>query len=262
VIYFPQLSSGAISQFPLRRESGYRTLVNRSLDGREIRLQDLDFFEREWELPLELLTDGEWQAIQDLFAATQGRYKSFLFLEPAENLLAWSEKYTETVWVKAGVTVTEGIIDPFGATAASRLSGAGTLSQTLAIPAKFRYAASIWGRTTAAEAALELTDGASQTAATALATDGNWRRYALGTAWTASAAETVTFRVIAPGGGTVDIYGAQLEAQPTASDYKKTLDQGGAHAGARFATDTLADQATEPGRHASVIRISWTPSQT
>ena len=262
MIYFPQLSSGAISQFPLRRESGYRTLVNRSFDGREIRLQDLDYFERQWELPLELLTDGEWQAIQDLFATTQGRYKSFLFLEPGESLLAWSENYAEAVWVKAGVAVTPGIDDPFGATAASRLSGAGTLSQVLAIPAKLRYAASIWGRTTEAGAALELADGAGQTASAAFATDGSWRRYTLGTAWTASAAETVAFGVSAPGGGAVDIYGAQLEAQPTASAYKKTLDQGGVHAGARFATDTLADQATEPGRHASVIRISWTPSQT
>ena len=90
MLVFPQLSSGAVAQLPLRRETGRRTLVNRALDVNEIRVLDVDFFDRQWELPLELLTDAEWQAIQDLFTAAEGRLKTFLFLEPGENLLKWS----------------------------------------------------------------------------------------------------------------------------------------------------------------------------
>ena len=257
MLVFPQLGSGAVSQFPVRRETGYRTLVNRALDGSEIRVQDLDFWERQWELALESLSDGEWQAIRDLFAAVEGRLKTFLFLEPGENLLAWSEKFTEAVWVVSGVTVAEGIADPFGGTAASELSGVGTLSQPLGIPARFRYAASIWARATQAGAGFELNDGGSQRTAIEFSTDGQWRRYTLSTGWT-GASETVVFRVTAPAA----IYGAQLDAQPAASAYKKTLQQGGVHPAARLVTDILEDRMTAPGQHSGVIQISWTPSQT
>jgi hypothetical protein len=260
MLAFPQLSSGAVAQLPLRRETRYRTLVNRMLDGSEVRVADLDYLERRWDLPLEAVTDAEWDAIRELFAATEGRLKSFLFLEPAENLLAWSEKFTEDVWVKSGVAVTEGVADPFGGTDASQLTGSGTLSQTLAIPCQYRYAGSIWARTAASGASLEVSDGAGQVKSAAFATGGAWRRYSVSTAFSV-AVDTLVFRVTAPGGA-VDIYGAQLEAQPAASAYKRSLQQGGVHPGARFASDTLADRATGPGEHAGVIGITWTPSQT
>jgi len=261
MLAFPQLSSGAIAQLPWRRESAYRTLVNRTADGREIRLADLDYFSREWELPLELLTDAEWQAIQDLFTSTVGRLKSFLFLEPGENLLAWSEKFNEAVWVRTGVAVADGTADPFGGTAGGQISGAGTLSQSLSIPAKFKYAASMWARTTQSGASLQLSDGASQTATASIAASGQWSRYLLSTAWSTTS-ETVLFTVNKPAGAVLDIYGPQLDAQPSASNYKRTLQRGGAHPGARFASDTLGDRATAPGKHSGVIRVSWTPSLT
>jgi len=159
------------------------------------------------------------------------------------------------------VVVSEGITDPLGGGAASQLTGAGTVSQSLSIPAKLRYAASVWGRTSQAGASLQLSDGAGLAQSAAFTSDGQWRRYVLSTAW-ASASETVVFTVSAPGGLPVDVYGAQLEAQPMASDYKKALEQGGVHPGARFTGDALEDRATAPGRHSCVIHISWTPSQT
>ncbi|MBI3667252.1 MAG: hypothetical protein HY236_13680 [Acidobacteria bacterium] len=259
MLYFPQLSSGAISQLPLRRRTGYRTLLNQPLGGSEIRVEDADLFERSWELPLDELSDGEWQAIQNLFFATEGRLKSFLFLEPGENLLAWSQNFTAAAWTATGVSVTGGIGDPFGGTAASSLSGAGSITQSLNIPAWLQYAASIWARTSGPGAGLQLSDGGSQQQTAGFISDGQWRRYSLHTAWTTTS-ETVQFRVAAP--GAVDIYGAQLEAQPAASAYKKTLAVGGVHPGARFDSDTLGDRATGPGRHSSIVRIAWTPSQT
>ncbi len=261
MLVFPQLSSGAVSQLPLRRQTGYRTLVNQALDGSEIRVADADYLDRQWELSLQALSDGEWQAIQALFAATEGRLQTFLFLEPGENLLAWSDDFTQAAWVKSGVTVATGIADPLGGTAASELSGAGALSQSLNIPASFRYAASIWARTTGAGASLQLSDGGGQQSAAAFAGDGQWRRYSLSTAFTGTS-QTLVFAVNTPGGAAVDLYGAQLEAQPAASAYKQTLQEGGVHAAARFSSDTLQDRATSPGQHSSVIRISWTPSQT
>jgi hypothetical protein len=259
MLVFPQLATGAVSQLPLRREQAFRTLVNRALDGSEIRVLDADYRDRQWELPLVALSEAEWQAIQTLFAAAEGRLQTFLFLEPGENLIEWSETFTDAAWVKSGVSVTEGIGDPFGGTAASELSGAGTLSQTLNIPASLRYAASIWARTFQPGASIELSDGGTEQSSAAIDPSGQWRRYTLSTALV-STAETLIFRVNAP--GTVDIYGAQLEAQPVTSAYKKTLLQSGVHPAARFTNDTLADQFTSPGEHAGTIRITWTPSHT
>jgi hypothetical protein len=261
MLVFPQLASGAVAQLPLRRQTGYRTLLNRMMDGSEIRVADLDYFAREWDLPLQVLTDAEWEAIAELFAAAAGRLRGFLFLEPGENLLAWSEKFSEEPWVTGGVSLSGEIDDPEGGTSASRLEGAGSVAQTLSIPSLFRYAGSIWARTSAAGAALRITDGGGQVATAGFAADGQWRRYSVSTAWIVET-ETVVFSVATPGGGPVDIFGAQLEAQPMASHYKKTLGRGGVHPGARFASDTLADRATGPGEHGAVIRIAWTPSQT
>jgi hypothetical protein len=260
MLFFPQLSSGAMAQMPMRRETGYRTLVNQAFDGTEIRFRDVDFFERQWSLPLQTLSDDEWQAIQNLFAATEGRLQTFVFLEPGENLLTWSEDYTQAAWVKSGVSVATGIDDPLGGTAASEVTGSGMLTQNLAIPGWFRYAASIWVRTSQAGASLDLNDGASGIATVSFAADGKWRRYTLSTAWS-SLSLAVTFTVHAPGGA-VDVYGAQLEAQPMPSAYKKTYQQSGVHGAARVASDTLGDQATAPGEHSGTIQITWTPSLT
>lgn len=261
MLVFPQLSSGAVAQMPLKRRTEYRTLLNQSLDGNEIRVADASFVARVWQLPLQSLSDQEWQAIQNLFAETEGQLQTFLFLEPGANLLKWSGDFTQAAWVAAGITIAGGITDPTGGAAASELTGAGTLSQSLNIPAAYRYAASIWARTSQAGASLHLSDSASQQASVAFVGDGQWRRYTLSTAWSGSS-QTVVFTVVTSGAAALDIYGAQLEAQVQASAYKRTLQQSGVHPAARFGSDTLGDRATSPGQHSGVLQIKWTPSQT
>ena len=68
---FPQLSSGAVSQFPHAVTTSYRTLLNRALDGSEIYATDVDFHTRRWELDLDQLSDQEWQSILDLCRFSQ-----------------------------------------------------------------------------------------------------------------------------------------------------------------------------------------------
>jgi hypothetical protein len=260
MLIFPQLSSGAVSQMPLKRRIAHRTLLNESADGTEIRVADAGFREKKWLLSLEFLSDSEWQAIQDLFAETEGRLQTFVFLEPGANLLQWSEDFTQAPWEAAGVAITNGMPDPTGGAAASELTGTGTLSQVLSIPAAYRYAASLWARTTVPGASFELSDRAVQTAGTLFQADGQWRRYSLSTDWTGPA-QTIIFTV-ATSGATVEIYGAQLEAQPKPSAYKKTLQQNGVYPAARFGSDSLGDRSTSPGQHSGTLPIQWTPSQT
>ena len=91
MLYFPQLTTAAVSQFPGVRRLIHRTVVNRQADGREWKLADPGAQAMEWELELRGLTDTEAEAIQALFDATEGRRETFTFLDPFDNVLRWSE---------------------------------------------------------------------------------------------------------------------------------------------------------------------------
>lgn len=265
MIVFPQLSSGATAQFPFRRQTGLRSLVNRAGDGNEIRAADVDFEERIWQLPVNELSNQEWQNIEDLFVQSEGRLRGFLFLEPGANLLSWSAQLSEAIWDKdAGFSIVEDQADPFGGTAAARITNAGSagsVTQTLQIPASFRYAGSIWARTAQSGALLQVDDSSSQPVQAAIDNSNQWRRYSLGYNLS-SVSEFVAFRIVLPAGATVDVFGPQLEAQAAPSAYKRTLAQAGIYPNARFNQDVLGDTLIGVGRHSGEIRIAWTPSLT
>lgn len=261
---FPQLSSGAVGQFPFDREIRFRTLVNRAADGTEIRVSDVDFQERLWRLPVSELSDQEWQQIEDLLVQVEGRLKSFLFLEPGASLLSWSELFSDPAWQKdSGISVLGGQPDPFGGTEAGRVTSGGSqgaLSQLVNIPGSFRYAGSLWARTSQPGAVLQIDDAGAQAVEAGIDTSNQWKRYSAGYNLSSSS-ETIRYRVVLPAGAVVEIYGPQLEAQPAPSAYKRTLQQSGIYPNARFDQDFLPDRLTGVNRHAGEIRISWTPSQ-
>ena len=262
---FPQLSSGAVAQFPFEGEVRFRTALNELPDGSEISFNDPDFEQRRWLLRFEELSEAEWQSLRDLFEVCEGRLKTFTLAAPGANLLAWSEALTESVWTAAGGgSVSDGQPDPLGGTAGSRLTAGGgalTVSQSLAIPASYFYAGSAWARTSAPGAQLEVNDAAGSSKAVPLDSDNQWRRYEL-RAEGLSAQEQVAVEISAPAGATVDVYGLQLEAQRAVSSYKKTGVRGGVFANARFDQDELDETLTAVGRHSGVVRIVWAPSQS
>ena len=262
---FPQLSSGAVAQFPFRKELRFRTLVNQAADGSEIRFADVDYQARAWELAVHQLSDQEWQSIEDLHNQVEGRLQTFLFLEPGANLLAWSERFSNAVWQKSGgVSALDAQPDPVGGSSAGQLTNpgpAGTVSQVISAPASFRYAGSVWARTADSGAKLQVGDTASQVVTVDFDTSNQWKRYSVGYNLS-SGSESVSFEVAVPVGATVDIYGPQLEAQPAPSAYKKTFQQAGIYPNARFDSDVLADRAMGVSRHSGVIRIVWAPLPT
>jgi hypothetical protein len=67
--------------------------------------------------------------------------------------------------------------------------------------------------------------------------------------------DSVTFGIQLPPGGSVQIFGVQVEAQPGASGYKQTLDSGGVYPNARFLDDSLTIQADGPDQHSCQIGI-------
>src|SRR5512140_1133718 len=50
-----------------------------------------------WDLDLEL-TGAELAQMEAFFTARSGAYDSFMFLDPLDNLLAWSEDLSQDAW--------------------------------------------------------------------------------------------------------------------------------------------------------------------
>jgi len=252
MLVFPQLSTGASGQFPLTRSKTKRTIVNSLADGSVVRYLD-DWGEVAWDLDLRELTSEERNAIESLFNQTEGRLRPFTFLDPADNLLRFSESLTTEAWALDPLLgVTERVTDPLGTARASRLSNGGQgdqgISQCLDVPANFVYCWSVWVRGTGtvrlASSSVERTFNASAA----------WKRLTL-TRRSSELGAAVTFRLDLSPAAVVDVFGFQLEAQPGASGYKMTGTRGGVYSGARFASNELWITAEGLDRDRARLRI-------
>lgn len=252
---FPQLLTGASSQYPIRKRRSIRTVRNQCPDGREIKLADPAAESVEWELVFLEITDTEIATLLQFFHDTEGRLGSFTFLDPADNLCAWSEKFDEAVWQKDPLLQVGGDVpDPFGTSRAWLIvnPGAAPLSmrQTLNVPASFYYSFSLWVRSGLTNQ-VALFRG-SESAVCKVGAE--WQRLVFAGS-SLNGVEPIAFGLDIPPGGAVDVFGAQVEAQIGASGYKPTTSRAGVYPNARFLDDALALTTLGPGRHGCVVRI-------
>jgi len=259
MLVFPQLATGASALYPVMRKSVTRTVMNALGDGSTVAFGDPDARMREWELRASGLTLNEWTAIDTLFQAVTGRFAGFTFLDPFGNLLLRSEEFGDPVWDKGPlVQLTPGISDPFGTTRATHVVNAGSvaggIAQTLAVPGNFRYTLSVWAKTTGVS---NITLSATTTGGSAtrrIALTNQWQRVSLDVALGLNT-DSIVFGVVLDVGAIVDLFGMQVEAQPGASDYKKTTGSGGVYSQARFAEDELTVTAKGTDLFDAVVRI-------
>lgn len=257
MLSFPQLNTGAAVQFPFTAEYRARTVVQEWLDGGIERAGDAAAQEVCWRLRYRGLSDAEVQALEALHNSARGRLRSFLFLDPAANLLAWSEALGNAVWIRSPLLSVAGITAE--GNAAFRLVNAGqadqSLSQTLAAPAELVYSFSFEARSASTGRI-----AAEQSAASDLLRT----EFAIGNAWTrcvqsgrlASAAEAVEFRVILPPGTVVEVRGLQVEAQPQASEYKPTYSASGIYPETRFSQDRLSVVTQGSNNHEVEVNLT------
>ena len=252
---YPQLPSGALSQFPVQKIRRARTVVNQAADGRTIRLADPAGEVTEWVLAYTDLSDDEAAALRALFLAAEGTLNGFTFLDPAGNLLAWSDQLNNAVWQKDPfLNLTGGISDPNGGTLAWQLSNSGgaaqAAGQTLAAPGAYQYCLSAYVRAATAATAV-LTIG-TQTAQRVVTSD--WTRIY----WAASgdtSATSVRFAIGSGPGAVVDVYGLQVEAQSAPSVYKAST-LGGVYDDAHLGDDALTITMTDVNRHSCTVKIT------
>ena len=256
---FPQLKSGAMTQYPLRSRESLRTLSNETADGRRIRNSDVGDAHLQWQLSHSGLDEEEWAEIESLFRSCEGRRHSFLFLDPWSNLLKASEAFGQSVWnLEPGISLSEGAMDPDGRPNATQVTNSAAvlqaLSQSVPVPARFQYSLSLYARA-AAPTQLRMivsTDGAFAEKLSDLS--ANWQRYSLFSSLsTNNEALEAAFQL--PAGATVELFGAQLEAQPAPSPYQRTALRTGCYPDTRFAGDTLTQVSTSPSEHSTVVRI-------
>jgi hypothetical protein len=243
MLYYPQLTTGAISQFPVRRSTNMRTVANQLPSGYTIRMADTGAQKVQWQLRYSELTDGERSSIESLFEASEGQLNTFTFLDPTDNLLMWSEDWTQAVWTADPLLqVSGGVQDPQGGGDAMQLTNTAQTTQQIVQntngPSSFVYCYSVYVRSNVPATIQLVVTATGQTTLTAVTTSASWMRV------TASGGLSVQqngvgFGVQLPAGTQVDAFGAQVEAQPGAGLYKKTIDLGGVYSSTRFSSDLL-----------------------
>jgi hypothetical protein len=251
---YPQLETGVLSQYPVQKRRRTRTVVNRAADGSTVKLADPAGESTEWSLSYSGLSNDEAAALRAFFDAVEGSLIGFTFVDPAGNLLAWSEELTEAAWQKDPLlSATPGISDPAGGTNAWRLTnmGAGTqsMAQTIEAPGRYQYCWSAFVKAAAPTVVgLHIGGRSSPRPVTA-----EWQRVQWAATGDAQAA-SVRFAIEIAAGSTVDVFGLQVEAQASASAYRATR-LGGVYADAHLADDTLSLVRTDANRNSCTVKI-------
>src|ERR1051326_4423620 len=95
---YPQLGSGALTQFPIVKVRRARTIINTAADGSRIKLADCAGSSMEWRLRYRGLSDAELQALAEFFTQAEGDLNGFTFVDPSANLLAYTEELNDEHW--------------------------------------------------------------------------------------------------------------------------------------------------------------------
>jgi hypothetical protein len=260
--HFPQLSTGAVAQFPFAASRRTRTVVNEAADGTLAVIADSNAERIMWTLHYAGLSDGEAAAVENLFNAVRGRRDTFVFLDPSSNLLRWSEDLTDTVWT-CDPMITIGRAEDadwlrgatFGLTNEGQMEQ--RISQTVAAAGSLHYCFSFYARSASPVEirAERVTDVGTDAVSCRLVAD--WQRF-VSSGQSAGAADNARFSVWIPAGASVELAGMQVEAQPAASAFKLTYSHAGVYSEARFADDELRIRADGVNNHSVTLRITAT----
>jgi hypothetical protein len=259
MLYYPQTATGSVSQFPVTRRTNMRTISNQLASGSTIRMADAGAEKVQWRLQYSSLTDSERSSIQDLFEAAEGQLTTFTFLDPTDNLLMWSEDWTQAVWTADPLLqVAGGVQDPLGGNTAMQLTNTAQTTQQIvqstAGPSSNLYCYSVYVRSDVPATIQLVVESTGHVSLTPLTTGTGWMRATTSGSLSVQQ-DGVGFGVQLPAGVRVDAFGAQVEAQPAAGLYKKTIDRGGVYSRTRFASDLLSITADAPNQDSCQVDL-------
>lgn len=260
MLAFPQLLTGAGGMYPIAVRHSERTVVNELAGGGVRRYSDARAVSKSWRLEFQDLAGEEAQRIQTLHTEVEGRLGTFVFLDPTQNLLRWSDNPSADVWVSdPPITISVDSVGPLPNMAAATLVNGSSIEQgifqTISAPAHFTYCFSCYCRSQQSSAVrLSWSDGSSTESRTVVP-DTIWRRVFVAGA-IVSSSDSVTFRLDVGAGGTVDVAGLLVENQPDPGPYRRSTARSGVIEKARFVEDKLTIRAIGWNRYAGVIELT------
>jgi hypothetical protein len=259
MLYFPQLATGAMVQFPLSRRLIRRTVINQMPGGDLLKLDDPQAAGISWALQYRGLTEAERLALETLFLDAEGQLRTFTFLDPCGNLLRWSEDLSEAVWrVEGGLQVSISPEDPDGLRQGLRITNTTqaiqALEQKVEVPGWFGYCFSFEARAAASTRTTLSLSNRSGTISSEHSLDPTWRVYSC-SGRIDSTAEDLTCRVALDPGASIEAFGFQLQAQPNPGVYRRTADQAGVYQATRFLDDQLQFVGSGIDDHSTELRV-------
>lgn len=256
MLVYPQLTTGTLTQFPIRKKRRMRTVVNTLADMTAIKLADPAGETVGWQLQYDGLSDVEAANLQNFYLATEGNLNVFTFVDPTANLLSWSDQLSNEVWTADPfLGVTGGLTDPTGGsngwTLANSSGAPQGITQTLNAPGGYTYCLSVYVQSPA-PATVTLVAGNHQSN---VAVSNGWTRAAISGTGDATA-DSIAFSLRVSPGASVHIFGMQVEAQPAASVYKSSS-TGGVYPTAYFRDGSLAFTSTDINHNAVTVNITY-----
>jgi hypothetical protein len=253
--WFPQIGAGSVAQFPVSRSRRWRTITNQMESTELITLPDAAAGQIEWKLSYQDLVDAEVANLSNLFAASQGEFAAFTFIDPLANLLGWSEGLSQPAWQLGLLQATAGVSDPLGTQRAWSVAnpnpGAQALQQTLGVSGTYVTCFSAYLRSNLAGAVTLQRDGLQ-----AIVNVGpTWKRAYVSGVGPGGAGQS-TFSLFLAAGQTVDVWGLQVEAQPYPSTYRQTSAALGIYEETYFGNDELTITSTNVGFSSCKITLS------
>lgn len=258
-LFFPQLSSGALAQYPMRKTRLARSVKNILPDGRMILFPDPNAARLVWQLSYSDLSAADVNALQFHYGACSGPLRGFTFIDPTDNMLAWGSDLTGAPWqASSQIKLSGGAQDPAGGSAAFTATNFGQakqqISQTLSVPASYQYCFSIYAASNQPSNITLVRTGSSDEQTDTFAIGTDWRRLS-SSGRLADSGFAFTVSISLEPGQQVELYGIQLEAQPAPSRYRPTGQQGGVYTNAHWESDELIIIAEAPNLFSTAFSI-------
>jgi hypothetical protein len=259
-LYFPQLSSGALAQYPIQKTRLLRTIKNVLPDGSMFLAVDPGSSHLLWNLSYVDLSTSDIQTLQTHFAACKGPLHAFTFIDPTDNMLLWSADLSNPSWQNqsALVTISSGVADPFGGSGAFTITNNGEtsqdLTQTLRVPSNFNYCFSIYLASFQQSSATLIRSGGSATQLVCGGVSQGWTRLISAGRLVDSGMEFAVGLRLLPGQQLI-AYGPQLEAQPAPSPYRPTTSTAGVYPGSHWSVEQLPIATTAPDLFSTTFTI-------
>jgi hypothetical protein len=258
-LFFPQLASGALTQYPIRRTQIARTIQNVLPDGTLILYSDPYGALLEWELEYTNLSEADANTLQNFFLLCAGPVNPFTFIDPTGNMLGSSADPSQKPWESYGVSFSSGVSDPLGGNAAFTITNTTQVSQSilqsLPVPSAYQYCFSFYATSVEASEVIALRQGTEAQAQDTLPVGPGWRRLTSGGRLQDSGT-TLTVGIILAPGQTVQVYGFQLEAQIVPSPYSATFQAGGIYPNAHWSVQELTLVAEAPDLYATTFALN------